>query len=75
MRWDNMVVECVLDIRRFIRDAPQAHEVRVVLGEQQFGIHRVFLTFGAVVDRLAVGSDRGTEDNTSVSSRADHELQ
>jgi hypothetical protein len=58
MRWDNMVVECVLDERRFIRDAPQAHEVRVVLGEQQLGIHRVFLTFGTVVDRLAVGSDR-----------------
>jgi hypothetical protein len=53
---DNVVVECILDERRLIRDVPQAHEVRVVLGEQQFGLH---LTFRTVVDRLAVGSDRG----------------
>ena len=59
MHLDNMVVECILDERRLIRDAPQTHEVRVVLGEQQFGLYRVFFTLRTAVDRLAIGSDRG----------------
>lgn len=56
---DNMVVECILDIRRLIRDAPQPCEICVVLGKQQIWLHRVFLAFCNIVDRLAVGPDRG----------------
>lgn len=57
---DDMIMERVLDIKRLIRDAPQAHKVCIVLGEQQIWLDRVFrvLTICTIIDGLAVGSDR-----------------
>ena len=60
VRRDDVIVEPVLHIRRFVGYTPETIEVRVVLREEQLGFYRdicIFLTFAAVAGRFAVGSD------------------
>jgi hypothetical protein len=48
----------ILDERRLVRDTPQTREICIILGEQQLGFHRIFLTIRTVIGGLAVRSDR-----------------